>query len=131
MSLVQFENLSPFVEMLGVEIVQQSADEVETRMPALAVTQNRKGDVHGGAIATLLDTSMGVAARADMDERAASSTLSLTVSYLNPGRGELRCTARCTKRGRSIRFLEAKVHDRDGVVVATAVATFKVFAGNA
>lgn len=131
MSLVQFESLSPFVEMLGVEILLRDAEGVETRMPALSVTQNRKGDIHGGAIATLLDTTMGIAARADMDERAASSTLSLTVSYLNVGRGELRCHARCTKKGRSIRFLEAKVTDLSGEVIATAVATFKVFAGNA
>ena len=129
MSLVQFESLSPFVEMMGIEVLDANSDGTRTRLPPREVLQNRKGDVHGGAIATLLDTTMGIAARADFSAQAASSTLSLTVNYLNPGRGELHCAARCLKKGRSIRFLEAEVLDQAGTVVATAIATFKVFAG--
>jgi uncharacterized protein (TIGR00369 family) len=128
MSLVQHEDLSPFVEFLGAKVVRQESGEVEMRLPFQPVLQNRKGDVHGGAIATLLDTAMGLAARTDMDERAASSTLSITVNYVSPARGELSCGARIVRKGRSICFLEGQVTDQAGEVVATAVATFKVFA---
>ncbi|PJR09877.1 PaaI family thioesterase [Sinorhizobium meliloti] len=130
MSLVKHEKLSPFVEFLGVEIVHQGDDRVATLLPPQTVLQNRKGDIHGGVLATLLDTTLGMAARGGMEEQAASSTLSLTVNYLSPARGELLCNARCVRRGRSIRFVEGQVTDNRGEVVATAIATFKVFATN-
>ncbi|MCB5203771.1 PaaI family thioesterase [Neorhizobium sp. T786] len=130
MSLVQYENFSPFVEFLGVTIVHQGEDQVQTSLPSQPVLQNRKGDIHGGVIATLLDTTLGMAARGEMDQQAASSTLSLTVNFLSPARGELLCSARCVRKGRSIRFVEGQITDKDGEVVATAVATFKVFSAN-
>ena len=128
MSLVKHENLAPFIDFLGVRVLQQGHDGVETLLPSRSVLENRKGDIHGGALATLLDTTLGMAARTDLDERAASSTLSLTVNYLSAARGELICSARCIRKGRSIRFVEGQVTDQKGEVVATAVATFKVFA---
>jgi uncharacterized domain 1 len=127
MPLIKHEGLSPFIKFLGVEIVQQSDNRVETRLPSQGVLENRKGDIHGGVLATLLDTTLGLAARGDVDVQAAISTLSLTVNYLRPARGDLLCKASCLQKGRSIRFVEGQVTDKQGEVVATAVATFKVF----
>jgi len=127
MSLAIFKNEPPFIDFLGIEIVSRGENEVVGRLPFRPELQNRKGDVHGGAIASLLDTVLGAAARAGLETGSVSTTLSLTVNYVSPGRGDLRCTARCTKKGRSIRFLQGEVLDGDNELVATAVATFKVF----
>lgn len=96
-------------------------------LPDLPRFQNRKGDVHGGAAATLIDTTLGFAATAGDPPGTSSSTLMLNVSYLAPARGRLTCTSSWQRRGRSIRFLEASVEDEAGTLVARASATFKVF----
>lgn len=128
MSLVRFHE-PPFAEHLGLRTIREEGDEPEVLMPFMPALQNRKGDIHGGAIASLVDNAMGIAARIGLDRDAAASTLSMTVNFLSPARGDLRCIARCTKKGRTIRFVECEVLDRQGEVVATAVATFKIFAG--
>jgi len=129
MSLVRFETNPPYAALLGIEVVRRDADGAEARLPFKPELQNRKGDVHGGAITSLIDTALGNAAFADLGLGAAASTLSLTVNFLNAAKGDLRCFARCVRRGRSIRFVEAEVLDDKDEVVAKAVATFKVFPG--
>ncbi|GGA62826.1 phenylacetic acid degradation protein [Nitratireductor aestuarii] len=129
MSLVRFETNPPYAEFLGIDIVRREVDGVEAHLPFKPELQNRKGDVHGGAIASLIDMSLGAASYADLGTSAAASTLSITVNYLNAAKGDLRCFARCVRRGRSIRFVEAEVLDDKDEVVAKAVATFKVFPG--
>lgn len=129
MSLVRFENTPPYADFLGIEIVRRDADGVEARLAFSPKLQNRKGDVHGGAITSLLDMALGSASYADLGPTAAASTLSMTVNFLTAARSDLRCFARCTKRGRSIRFVEAEVVDANDEVIAKAIATFKVFGG--
>lgn len=126
-SLLTYRDVPPFVSDLGIEIVERSVERIVTRLPDSPRFHNRKGDVHGGAAATLIDTTLGFASTEGDPEGTASSTLMLTISYLAPARGELRCTSTWQRRGRSIRFLEAAVTDETGTLVATAQATFKVF----
>jgi len=130
MSLVRFD-IPPFADFLGIKIVRTDVELIEVHLPFRPELQNRKGDVHGGAITSLLDAALGNAAFVDLERAAVASTLSLTVNFLSAARSDLRCFARCTKRGRSIRFVEAEVLDAHDEVVAKAVATFKVFPGKA
>lgn len=84
---------------------------------------NPVGAVHGGLLATLVDTTMGAAVRsAAKGESAATSQLSVT--YLRPGKpGLLVVTARVRKRGQSITVCEADV-EQDGESLVDALATF-------
>ena len=84
---------------------------------------NPAGTVHGGLLATLVDTTMGAAVRSAVgDETPATSQL--TVTYLHPGRpGRLVVTAVVRKRGQNLTVCEADV-EQDGTSLVHALATF-------
>src|ERR1700712_2723501 len=80
------------------------------------------GAVHGGMLATLVDTTMGAAIRSIVDDEA-PATSQLTVTYLRPGKpGRLTVTARVSKRGQSLTMCEADV-EQEGVTMVHALAT--------
>jgi len=84
---------------------------------------NPAGAVHGGMLATLVDTTMGAAVRSAVAEEV-PATSQLTVTYLRPGKpGQLRVTAKVSKRGESLTVCEADV-EQDGRTLVHALATF-------
>lgn len=116
----------PFADLVGIEIGDPddspSGRDSVVRLEACESHLNVAGIVHGGVLATLLDTAMGRAVRSVTDEAAATSQL--TVTYLDPARpGTLVATARITKRGSTLTIVEAEV-EQDGKAVAHALATF-------
>jgi uncharacterized protein (TIGR00369 family) len=117
----QFLPASPMVQHLGIELAELSPDHAELVLPfdpRLATT----GDiVHGGAIATLIDTAgMAVTWSDDAEPDSLSgSTITMNVDYVAAARGtDLRATAHVIRRGRSLCFTEITVAEPDGRVVA-------------
>ena len=56
---------------------------------------NPAGTLHGGVLATLVDTAMGTAVRSTIEDGGVPATSQLTVTYLRPGRpGTVEVTAR-------------------------------------
>ncbi len=87
---------------------------------------NPAGTVHGGVLATLLDTAMGLAARSRTGDGEVPATSQLTIAYLTAAsEGPLTVTGRVRKHGEHVLLCEADV-DQDGRAVAHAVATFAV-----
>lgn len=85
---------------------------------------NPAGTVHGGVLATLVDTAMGMAARTRTDDGEVPATSQLTVAYLTAGReGLMTVTAQVRKRGEHVLLCEADV-DQDGETLVHAVGTF-------
>ena len=85
---------------------------------------NAAGTVHGGVLATLVDTAMGTAVRSATDDGDVPATSQLTVTYLRPGKpGRLEVTARVRTRGEHLTVCEADV-EQDGRSLVHAVATF-------
>ena len=85
---------------------------------------NPAGTVHGGVLATLVDTAMGTAVRSTTDDGDVPATSQLTVTYLRPGKpGRLTVAARVRTRGEHLTVCEADV-DQDGRSLVHAVATF-------
>jgi uncharacterized protein (TIGR00369 family) len=90
---------------------------------------NGAGGVHGGVLATMVDTAMGQAVRAVTPDGQALATSQLTVTYLNPGKpGQLVATAQVRKRGKSLVVCDADI-EQDGEPVVHAVATFALLGG--
>ncbi|TMC57799.1 MAG: PaaI family thioesterase [Chloroflexota bacterium] len=85
--------------------------------------------IHGGAIASLIDTAATVAAWSDntVPENMRGTTVGLTVTYLAPAEGEdLRATARVLRRGRSLVYLDVEVQSVSGTSVARGLVTYKL-----
>lgn len=115
-----------FAKTLGVH--DEGADD-GTAWLALDVREehlNPAGTLHGGVLATLVDTAMGLAARSTTGEGDVPATSQLTVTYLDPGKlGPLQVRATVRKQGSHLTVCEADV-EQDGHTLVHAVATFAV-----
>src|SRR5947209_404063 len=90
-----------FAEFLGMQLGDDDDSpegrDSSVRLEASEQHLNIGGVVHGGVLASLIDTAMGRAVRSVTETSTATSQL--TVTYLEPARtGPLLATARITKR---------------------------------
>jgi uncharacterized protein (TIGR00369 family) len=121
---------SPLVRHLGIELKTLEPDLAELLLPYRAELATMGDIVHGGAIATLIDTA-GVAAAWAYDEEApdgaTGSTVSMTVEYLAAARGgDLLATATPARRGRSMCFCDIEVTEPPGErVVAKGMLVYR------
>jgi uncharacterized protein (TIGR00369 family) len=84
---------------------------------------NPAGTLHGGVLATLVDTAMGQAVRSVIDGQT-PATSQLTIAYLKPGsEGRLVASAEVRRQGEQVLVCEAGV-EQDGDLLVTALATF-------
>ena len=87
---------------------------------------NEAGTLHGGVLATLVDTAMGQAVRSRTGEGDVPATSQLTVTYLRPGKpGTVEVTATVRTQGEHLTVCEADV-EQEGKALVHAVATFAV-----
>jgi uncharacterized protein (TIGR00369 family) len=118
----QFVPNSPLVQHLGIELQSLEPDRAELRLPYDARLATVGDVVHGGAIASLIDTAGMAATWADPDvepESLAGATVSMNVDYVAAARGQdLVAVATVVRRGRSICFTEISVTEPGGRLVA-------------
>jgi uncharacterized protein (TIGR00369 family) len=113
-----------FAERLGVDVEEADDGSARIRFEASEEHLNPAGTLHGGVLATLVDTAMGTAARSATGDGDVPATSQLTVTYLRPGApGELAVTARVRTKGEHLTVCEADV-EQDGRSLVHAVATF-------
>jgi len=111
-----------FRDLVGLEVGELVDGTSTVTLVADERHLNPYGSVHGGAIATLVDSAMGAAVASAGAE--APVTIEMKVTYLEPGRpGEIRAEAKVRKRGKRITIVEAEVTQGDELV-ALALATF-------
>ncbi len=116
-----------FPKHLGFEVEEIRTDYARIRLPYRVEHDQPAGVVHGGAIATLIDTVVVPAVASPYDEIPVMLTLSMNVNYT----GALRqqdavAEGWTTRRGRSIVFCEASVRAADGDLAATGTLVYKV-----
>ena len=117
------DNDSGFTGLIGASIPDADDGKAQLSMEADDRHLNPAGAVHGGLLATLVDTTMGAAVKSAVDDEA-PATSQLTVTYLRPGKpGRLEVTARVRTRGEHLTVCEADV-EQDGRGLVHAVATF-------
>jgi uncharacterized protein (TIGR00369 family) len=117
----------PFFDLLGLQPEEATTDFGRMRLPFKADLQQARGLVHGGVIASLIDSVGVLAIKATMPEAIGGSTVSMTVNYLAPARQiDLIAEAHIIRRGRSIVFLDVDVFAPDGERIAKGQLTYKV-----
>jgi uncharacterized protein (TIGR00369 family) len=89
--------------------------------------RNPAGFIQGGFLAAMLDDTMGPAMFVHAEGRLFPPTIDLHVSFLAPARvGILYGEGQVVQAGKSIAFLEGRLMDEDGVVVARATASARL-----
>lgn len=87
---------------------------------------NPIGTVQGGFIAAMLDDAMSVAALVKSQMRLVVPTLEMKISFLAPVRpGPVLAEGRVLQLGKSSGFLEGRLNDMAGTLLATASATVR------
>src|SRR3546814_115696 len=117
---------SPYSATLGLRIVQQGEGAATVELPLAEAVANRKGDVHGGAIAGLIDMSMSEAIRSALTDFRGLATVSLSVNFLAVSAGDLTASAVVNRCGRTTAFASAEVRDRDAKLLATGQGAFRI-----
>lgn len=116
----------PFQTHLAVETVEAADGRTLLRFPFRAEFGNRKGDVHGGVLATLVDLAMSQAIRSVRSDLAGLSTINMTVNYLDPASGNIIARGWTLKVGGIIALAEATCEMENGRIVAQATGSFRM-----
>ncbi len=115
----------PFAKLIGIELEGIDAGVATLGFDIRDELKQNNGVVHGGAIASLIDTATAFAIMALLPAKERATTVDLTVSYLRPlTEGRVRARAEVLRAGRRLIVVSANVSDRSGNLAATALSTY-------
>jgi acyl-CoA thioesterase len=115
----------PYARLLGIELEKVALGEATLTLAIRPELSQNHGVVHGGAIASLIDTATAFAILTLLERDERVTTVDLTISYLRPAlEGQLRATARVLRQGRRLLTVSAEVTDTSGTLLATALSTY-------
>lgn len=120
----------PIMSTLGVDGLVPAEGTVTVYMTVGEFHYNPLGSVHGGVIATLLDTAAGCAVHSTLPAGVGYTSLDLATRFLRPATvasGRLRCEATVLNRGRTTALAEARLFDAADRLVAHATSTCLIF----
>jgi uncharacterized protein (TIGR00369 family) len=115
----------PYAKLLGLELGEVSRGDVSIHLEVRDELKQNQGVVHGGAVASLIDTAaaFAVLTRLEIGERV--TTTDLTIHYLRPTTaGRLTARARIVRGGRRLFVLSVDVTSDQEILVATAVTSY-------
>lgn len=121
----------PCAELLGWHVVDARPGDGWIRIGFEARPEfvNPAGAIQGGFLAAMLDDTMGPAVFAATEGALYTATIDMTVSYLKPARiGPLFGEGQVLQLGRTVAFIEARLMDGDGAVVARATSSARLVA---
>jgi uncharacterized protein (TIGR00369 family) len=116
-----------FPRLVGIDLEEVRTDYARMRLPFRPELNQPAAVVHGGAIATLIDTAVVPAIGSGYDQPHALFTIQMQVEYLDPIVGEdAIAEAWIEKRGRSIVFCRVEVRAAGGTLAAIGTLIYKV-----
>jgi uncharacterized protein (TIGR00369 family) len=119
--------MSPFWDYIGMKEMKIEEGYAELRIEITPNLHQRRGSVHGGVLATLIDGAVGSAVRSVLSEEEISPTVELKINYLRPATGEyLIAKSKLCHRGRTLAVGQAEIYDSNGDLVALGAATFMI-----
>ena len=115
----------PYAKFLGLELGEVASGEATIHLTVRDELKQNQGVVHGGAIASLIDTASAFALLTYIDIHERVTTTDLTIHYLRPiTEGGMAATAHIVRAGRRLFVLSVEVRNDRSVLVATAVTTY-------
>lgn len=119
-----------FGELIGMEFSILNFGIVEYKMVIEQKHLATPYTAHGGVIASLLDATVGVGALSSVcEEGKVVSTIEMKVTFISPAKcGDILIgISEIVKKGKRIIFMEAKVTNQEGGLIAKASATMNVY----
>jgi len=128
----------PFNRVLGVEVASMDPAKPQLRfdMRPDLIGNSRRGILHGGVIAAVLDVTAGFAIMLALHKETQPGeklefpnvgTIDLRVDYLRPGRGKhFVSTGRVVRMGNRIAVTHMELANDEGELIATGGAAYVV-----
>ena len=119
----------PIASALGLELVDVQEGRVIFAMAPHEWLFNPIGSVHGGAVATLVDSAASCAVHSTLAPGVAYATTDLHVTYVRPlqaDAGRAVCVGEVLHAGRRLATAGARVEDAAGRLLAHGVVTCAV-----
>jgi uncharacterized protein (TIGR00369 family) len=116
---------NPFPRSLGIDL-----DSIEPGRARLSLEVKQQhlqlaGNMHGGAIATLVDTAVAFAIVGASKPGARFTTIEMKVNYLRPiSKGRVVADAKLIRDGRRIVVSDCDVFDSEGNLAAKGLVTY-------
>jgi uncharacterized protein (TIGR00369 family) len=120
----------PIMATMGVERFEAAEGVVDLWMPVQEFHYNPLGTVHGGVLATLLDTGTGCAVHSVLPAGVGYTSLDLHTRFLRRATvetGVLHCRGTLLSRTRRSAVAEAKLEDSAGRLIAHATSSCLLF----
>ncbi len=128
--LLRRTNASPFPSHLPMRVTSVGLRDAGVELDIADCHLQPFGIVHGGVIATLVDTATFWAGFGSIPETAGLVNVDLKLNYLSPATsGRLLATGRAIKSGRTLGYTEATVMTEAGHLVAHGTSTLMVLEG--
>jgi uncharacterized protein (TIGR00369 family) len=124
----------PVAKLLGAEAIawHEKGERAEMAFTARPEFCNLMGNVQGGLLTAMLDMAMAFSVICAMEEGHVVPSLEIHTSYIAPARqGRILAEGRPVRRGRNIAFMEGRLTDESGKLLATGTATGQIRARNA
>ncbi len=123
-------NESPYFKHLGMVIAELGIGEALVEICSQNIHHQIFGNVHGGVIASLVDTAIFWSFFAELDEPVGITTVDLKVNYLAPvADGKLSARGKRIRLGRTLGLGETEVFNGDGKLVAHGTSSVIVLPG--
>ncbi len=130
LELVDLVNASPFPEHLSMKLLSISVDQAVIGLNASHQHLQAYGIVHGGVLATLIDTATFWAVFLRIPEDAGLVNIDLKLNYLKPvENGFLTAEGRAIRSGNTICYAESSVFNANRDIVAHGTSTLMIMPG--
>lgn len=123
---------APYPGLLGMRLAAMDLDSCSVELDVERKHLQPFGIVHGGVIATLIDTATFWAAFLRLPQDAGLVNVDLKLNYLEAvpaGAGRLRAEGTCLRPGRQVSYAEARVLDTTGRLVGHGTSTLIALPG--
>lgn len=115
----------PFVHLLDIELGKMERGKATLHLGVRDELRQNNGLMHGGVIASLIDTAAAFAILTVLEPNKTTTTVDLTIHYLRPLiKGRATAAARVVRAGRRIIVVAIDVLDEAEHVAATALTTY-------
>lgn len=123
--ILSYVKQNNFGRLLGMDFTIMSPGIVEYKLNINQFHLATPIAAHGGVLSSLLDATVGVGALSTVcEEGKVASTVELSITYLAPAflNDHLVASSELVKKGHRLIFMEAKIENQNGILLAKAKA---------
>ncbi len=123
-------NHSPYYQLLGMEVIEIKEGESKIQMPFKQGLTHPYGIVHGGAIASLADSSVAMALISLVEPKDRITTIEFKINFFAPvSQGDLEAHAKIIHKGSKTAVGDVEVKNEKGKLIAKVIATYSIKRG--